>query len=69
MNPRIYNEKDRNPISGKTAKETWWRDRRRRAILEKMGYEIIEIWEDEIREIDENILKDVVREKLRAWKL
>ena len=50
MNPIKYSATDYNKTTKKTAKEHWNKDRKRKLFMEKSGYKVVELWEDEINQ-------------------
>jgi len=66
-NPKIYNS-DEKPISfypEKTAKDIWDYDTKRKEILENRGFEVVEIWESDIKDnIKKNEILSMIAKKI-----
>lgn len=52
MNPAKYGPKDYNTTINRTAEQQWEKDRRRRKFMERAGYNVVELWESEIKRGD-----------------
>jgi very-short-patch-repair endonuclease len=65
MNPALYNEDFFNPVTKIQAKDKWDLDKKRKAELESLGYEVIVWWESEMiknRKINESAIKAAIED-------
>jgi len=65
-NPNKYNEDYIHPYIKKTASEIWLKDINKKINAEKKGYEVIYIWEDEIKNTKD--LTELVLNKIKYTK-
>ena len=63
-NPRIYNGSD-EVLNGAFASKVWERDARKRKVIEEAGYNLVVLWEDEIR-ANKNQIESFLKTKLSA---
>jgi len=61
MNPLVYEAKNHNQSTGKTAQEVWRYDNQKINALKKKGWQVLILWEDDIKKDLEGILKKAKR--------
>lgn len=67
-NPKFYNENDIiNYPKGKfKAKDIWNKDKEKKKIAEKCGYEVFYIWEDEIKYMNDKKISYLIKYKIES---
>lgn len=65
-NPRIYKATD-EVLKGMIAERVWERDARKKKAIEEAGYELVILWEDEIRK-NKNRIESFIKTKLNHKK-
>ena len=65
-NPRIYKATD-EVLKGMIAEKVWERDARKKKAIEEAGYELVILWEDEIRK-NKNRIESFIKTKLNHKK-
>ncbi len=65
MNPKKYTEKDVNTIMSKTALDIWKTDKAKQNLAKENGYDVLVVWESEIRE-NEKLVFDKINSYLRS---
>lgn len=63
-NPRKYFSDDMIPIIKKTASEVWKKDADKIKMAELRGYQVVVIWEDEIKNKTDDEIKDLIYYKI-----
>lgn len=66
-NPKLYKDNDIIPAIGKTAKEIWEKDYTKYKQARLLNYDIVYIWENDMKFLSEKELTKLVNEKIKKY--
>lgn len=68
-NPSLYHENDilKHNKDGVFARDIWIKDRLKKELAEKYGYHVCYIWEQDMKNIDDEELIEIIFQQLKNW--